>query len=156
MHLCMRLNQLSKHFCHSDWGISKTRILNASTASSGVEKRWPLILFLTYGNITKSFGAKSGRGRLFKLIFWVLKNANRYKAFSARLTNCVGSNANKFLWQSNVHVPWFPEQQLILDDLHKIRLGVNYDLGWIHHTIDKCSSNIECMPLMIKVISISR
>ena len=23
---------------------------------------------------------------------------------------------------------WFPEQQLILDDLHEIRLGVNYDL----------------------------
>ena len=24
---------------------------------------------------------------------------------------------------------WFPEQQLILDDLHEIRLGVNYDLA---------------------------
>ena len=35
-HFCMRLNQLSKHFCHSDWGISKTCILNASTAFSGV------------------------------------------------------------------------------------------------------------------------
>ena len=46
----MRLNQLSKHFCHSDWGISKTCILNASTASSGIEKHWFLILFFTYGN----------------------------------------------------------------------------------------------------------
>ena len=24
---------------------------------------------------------------------------------------------------------WFPEQQLILDEIHEIRLGVNYDLG---------------------------
>ena len=39
----------SKHFCHSDCGISKTCILNASTASSSVEKRWPLILFLRTG-----------------------------------------------------------------------------------------------------------
>ena len=57
-HFCMRLSQLPKHFCHSDWGISKTCILNASTASSGVEKPRPLILFLTYGNKKKSFGAK--------------------------------------------------------------------------------------------------
>ena len=36
---------------HSDCGISKTRILNAATAFSGVEKR-------TYGNKKKSFDAK--------------------------------------------------------------------------------------------------
>ena len=73
----MRLNQFSKHFCHSDWGIPKTCILNASTASSGVEKRWTLILFLTCGNKKKSFGAMSGLygGWLIKLMFWVLKNA---------------------------------------------------------------------------------
>ena len=73
----MRLNQLSKHSCHSDWGISKTCILNASTASSGVEKCWPLILFSTFGNKKKSFGAKSGLcgGCLIKSMFWVLKNA---------------------------------------------------------------------------------
>ena len=46
----MRLNQLSKHFYHSDWGISNTWTLNASTASSGIGKRWPLILFFMYGN----------------------------------------------------------------------------------------------------------
>ena len=56
----MRLNQLWKHFCHSDWGISKTCILNTSITFSGVEKRWRLILFFTYGNKKKSFGAKSG------------------------------------------------------------------------------------------------
>ena len=39
-----------------DWGIS---ILFAWTASSGVEKRWPLILLFTYRNKKKSFGAKS-------------------------------------------------------------------------------------------------
>ena len=39
IHFCMRLNQLPKHFCHSDWGIYKICTLNASTASSGVEKR---------------------------------------------------------------------------------------------------------------------
>ena len=32
---------------------------------------------------------------------------------------------------------WFPEQQRIFDEIHEIRLGVNYDLGWIHLTIDK-------------------
>ena len=30
IHFSTRLNQLSKHFCHSDWGISKIYILNAS------------------------------------------------------------------------------------------------------------------------------
>ena len=59
-HFCMRLNQLSKHFFHSDCGISKTCILNASTASSGVEKRWSLTLFFTYGTKKTLFGAKSG------------------------------------------------------------------------------------------------
>ena len=73
----MCLNQLSKHFCHSDWGISKTCILNASTASSGVVKRWHLILFFTYGNKKKLFGAESGLygGWLIQSVFWVLKNA---------------------------------------------------------------------------------
>ena len=69
----MRLN----HFYHSDWGISKTCIVNASTASSEVEKRWPLILWFTYGNKNKSFGVKSGLwGRLLiKSMFCMLKNA---------------------------------------------------------------------------------
>ena len=73
----MRLNQLSKRFCHSDWVISKTCILNASTASTDVEKRWALIWFFTYGNKKKLFGAKSGLygGWLIKSMFWVLKNA---------------------------------------------------------------------------------
>ena len=73
----MRLNQLLKHFCDSDWCISKTCILNASTAFWGVEKCWPFILFFTYGNKKKSFGAKSGQygGWLIKSMFWVLKNA---------------------------------------------------------------------------------
>ena len=72
----MRLDQLSKHFSYSGWGIFKTCILNASTASSGVEKRWPLILFFTYGNKMKSFVAKLGLygGWLIKSMFWVLKN----------------------------------------------------------------------------------
>ena len=78
-HFCMRLNQLSKHFWHSDWGtrISKTCILNASSASSGVQKRWPLILFLCTGEKKKSFGAKSALygGWLIKSMFWMLKNA---------------------------------------------------------------------------------
>ena len=73
----MSLNQLTKHFCHSDWAFSKTCILNASTASSGVEKRWALTLFFTYGNKKKSFGGKSQLygGWLIKSMFWVLKNA---------------------------------------------------------------------------------
>ena len=50
IHFCMRLHQLSKHFCHSE-----TCILNASTASSGMEKRWPLMIFFKYANKKKSF-----------------------------------------------------------------------------------------------------
>ena len=47
-------------FFHSDWNTSKTRFLNASTASSGDANRWPRIIFLMCGNKEKSFGAKSG------------------------------------------------------------------------------------------------
>ena len=73
----MRLNQLSKHFCHSNWGISKTGVLNASTASSGIEKRWPLIYFLLTGIKRSHSVPESGLygGWLIKSIFWVLKNA---------------------------------------------------------------------------------
>ena len=35
----------------------------------------------------------------------------------------------------SVEHQWFLEQQIILDDIHEIRLGVNYDLGLIDHTI---------------------
>ena len=72
IHFYRRLNQLSQHFCHSDWGISRICILNASDVFSGFEKRWPLILFLMYGNEKKSFGPKSGLycGWLNKSIFW--------------------------------------------------------------------------------------
>ena len=57
--------------------LSKTCILNASTASSNDEKPWPLILFFTYGNKQKTFGAKSGLygGWLIKSMFWLLENA---------------------------------------------------------------------------------
>ena len=77
LYVCMSLNQLSKHFCHSDWAVSKTCILYASTASAGVEKRWTLSLYITYGNKKKSFGAKSELYRRWhnKSKFWVLKNA---------------------------------------------------------------------------------
>ena len=79
-----------------------------------------------------------------------------HKPFVERLTNCVGSKANKFFWQSNIdrshddlaisvvaQHQWFPEQWLILDDLHEIRLEVNYDFGWIQTTIDKQWSLME-------------
>ena len=55
IHFCMRLH----HFCHSDWGMSKTCILNASTASSDVEKRWPLILFFFRTEIKRSHSVTS-------------------------------------------------------------------------------------------------
>ena len=64
MQFCMRLNQLSKYFCHFDWGISKTCILNASTTSLGVE-RWPLILFFTYGN-KKNYTADDSSNQCFE------------------------------------------------------------------------------------------
>ena len=66
IHFFMHLNQFSKHFFHSDWGISKTCILNALTASTGVEKRWPRNLFLICGNKKKSLGAKSGLPLFFR------------------------------------------------------------------------------------------
>ena len=77
IHICMRLNQFSKYFCRSDWSIFKTWILNVSSPSSGVVKRWLLILFFTYGNKKKSFGAKLGLygGWLIKSMLWVLKNS---------------------------------------------------------------------------------
>ena len=70
----MPLDQLSKHICHSP---NHACILNASIAPASVEKRWPLILFFTYGNKKKSFGAKSGLygGWLIKSISWEHKNA---------------------------------------------------------------------------------
>lgn len=44
----------------ADYGISKTCILNAATASSRVKKREPFSLFFGYGNKKKSFDAKLG------------------------------------------------------------------------------------------------
>ena len=39
------------------------------------------------------------RNRIFKAFL----STNRHKPFFERLTNCVGSNANKYFWQSSVH-----------------------------------------------------
>ena len=36
-------------------------------------------------------------------IFGAFHSTNRHEPLSERLTNCVGSNANKLFWQSNVH-----------------------------------------------------
>ena len=73
----MRLNQFSNNFFHSDWGISKTCILNALTASSGVEKRWLHNLFLMCRKKKKSLGAKSGlyAGWPINSMFSVLKKS---------------------------------------------------------------------------------
>ena len=43
---------------------------------------------------------------------------------------------------------WFPELQLILDDLQEIRLRVNYDLGWIHHTIHTIQIALVCQNVL--------
>ena len=61
----MRLNQLSKHLCHSDRFISKICILNASTASSAVGKRWPHILLFAYGQI-QDYTADDSSNRCFE------------------------------------------------------------------------------------------
>ena len=50
---------MSEQFCHSDWGISKLCILNASTGSWGVEKRRTYVLYFMWRNKKKSFGAKA-------------------------------------------------------------------------------------------------
>ena len=100
IHFCMRLNQLSKHFCQSDWGICKICILNASTASSGDEKRWPLTFF-TYGNKKKSFDAKARLygGWLIKSMFWVLKNAIFWAAVWELALSCWSVLEDN--WQTN-------------------------------------------------------
>ena len=36
-------------------------------------------------------------------IFRAFLSTNRYEPFLERLTNCVGSNVNKFFWQLNAH-----------------------------------------------------
>ena len=38
---------------------------------------------------------------------------------------------------------WFPEQQLILDDRHEIRLRVNYNLGLISSPKIELSSSMQ-------------
>ena len=54
----MRLNQLSKHFCHSDWGISKTCILNASPLLQ-VSKNIDLFFFCLRTGIKRSHSVPS-------------------------------------------------------------------------------------------------
>lgn len=41
IHVCIRLTQFPKHFCHSARDASETSCLNAPTAYPVVEKRWP-------------------------------------------------------------------------------------------------------------------
>ena len=43
---------------------------------------------------------------------------------------------------------WFPEQQLIWDDLHEIRLGMNYDLGWVMFRNTKMFPKFHFLPEM--------
>ena len=157
VYFCMRLNQLSEHFSTLIEVSPKHKFWTHQPASSAVEKRWPLILFLTYGNKKKSFGAKWGLygGWLIKSMFWVLKNAVVWAdmwelAFVIRFRRLVlliswkTTDKQMVVYHSELTIhQWFLEQQLILDDLHDIRLGANYDLGWIHHTIDKHWSLME-------------
>ena len=39
-------------------------------------------------------------------IFGAFLSTNRHEPFFERFVNCVGSNANKFFWQPNVHAIW--------------------------------------------------
>ena len=41
----------------------------------------------------------------------------------------VGRSHDDLTISVDVQHQWFPEQQLIFNDLHEIRLGVKYDLG---------------------------
>ena len=135
-----------------------------------------LILKLSTGGYFRAHTLKSTIHHLARCHRRVPKHRDRFwSIFFDQLPNCVGSNGNKFFWQSNVHailnvwwshkclrlsqshdrshddpatsvgtqLQWFTEQQLILDGFHEIRLGVNYDLDWIHHTSDKHWSLME-------------
>ena len=70
-------NHLSKHFFHSDWDISKTWFLNASTPSSGHENLWLHFVFLIFWNNKKSLGAKSELYGEWSIssTFWPMKKA---------------------------------------------------------------------------------
>ena len=119
IHFCMRLNQLSKHFCHSDWGNFKACILKTSTASLSVEKRWPIILFFTYENKSKSFATRSGLygGWLIKSIFWVQKKCSC-------LTRCVRARivVEKSDPSSSVGFPKFLEDNWQTNDCVPLRI----------------------------------
>ena len=81
----------TKYSCFPYSGISKTCILNVSTASSGVEKYWPLILFLTYGNKKKSFGVKSGL-----YVGWLIKSILNAQKCSWMSSHCFGEDWSVF------------------------------------------------------------
>ena len=129
----MRLNQLSKHFCHSHWRISKICILNSSTAFLGVEKRWPLILFFRYGNKKKSFCAKSG---LYG--GWLIEWGEEWSVFGGLFSWFLGSQlANKWLCAT---CPAFPKKQAIiwLEVLRTRASFVVFGPSWNIHTVDCC------------------
>ena len=158
----MHSSQLSKHFCHSDWGISKTCILNPSTASSGVEKRWPLILFFTHGAKYGLYG-----GWLIKSVIWVLKNAVVWAdvwefALSWWRVICLWRLVFLISWKTTVKqmvvshhseltvllcssgttatCPVFPKKQAIisLEVLRGRAIFVGFGSSWNTHTICYC------------------
>ena len=150
------------------WGIFTTCILNASTASSGVEKRWALILFFTYGNKKKSFGAKSGPyGEwLIKLMFWVLKNVvvwadvwqlalSWWRVIRLQrlvfLISCKTTGKQMFVYHTELIVlhgssgtiatcPVFPKKHAIirLEELRARTTFVGFGSSWNTHTVDCC------------------
>ena len=71
----MRSNHFSKHCSHSDWDSSKTLFLNASTASSGDENRWPRI-FSWYAGTKRSHWMPGLYGEWpINSTFWPVKKA---------------------------------------------------------------------------------
>ena len=153
----MLLKQLSKHICHSDWGISKTCILNASTVSSDVEKRWPLNFFYVrcHSVANPDYTADDSSNRcsecskmqLFEPIYesshccdeeWFIFGGWFFWFLGRQL-------ANKWLCTSQ---NWLFCVVLVARLWH-----VQFSL----FLTVKCSCNIECMlvPLMPKIASIS-
>ena len=63
------------------------------------------------------------RGR----IFGGFLSTNRHEPFFERLTNCVGSNANKFFWQSNVNWLRMEYNSNVMGDF-----STTYRKGWRH------------------------
>ena len=168
----MRLNQLSKHFCHSDWLIvlSDWQFVGDPTRKNFLRSQCScniecLRLSQSHDRLHDDLRCVSKHcDRILEhffrpidtTLFWAIDKfceIKREQIFFTvkcscnieclRLSQSHDRSHDDLAISVGVQHQWFPEQQMILFDLHEIPLGVNYDLGWIHHIIDRHWSLVE-------------